>query len=176
MKNKNHIGAQTGKVHDTLNSKFSAQQKYNFIKRIEVYHNNEGIFGFFPFYNDKKLDKEVQESSFYRDFKSNFEFNILSSNVTKGLSTNHISIELKDGEVVTHIKGFYDEDNKKILTLKLSTNLSSNYTLGKTSMLNNKHTFNISKENYFIPGFKSTYMTDKSNCFLSFFTPLELIG
>lgn len=165
MKNK---GVQTSKLHDTLNSKFSEEGSYNYVKKLEVYHNNDGIFGLFPFYNDSKLDKKVLESSFYNDFKANHEFTVMSSNVIKGSITNHISIEFKYGEVITDIRGYYDEENKRILSLKIVTNLSK-YSLGKISTLNNtKNLFYIHKDDFFIPGFKTAYMTDKAQCYLSY--------
>lgn len=164
---KKEKGCQTSKVHDTMNSKFSSQGTYKFISRIEVYHNNEGIYGLFPFYNYSKLDESIKDISFYNDFKMHYEFSVLSSNMTKGISTNHEAIEFKYGEVITSIKGFFDEDSKKISTLKIVTNIS-NYTLGKASLLNTKATFYIGKEGHFIPGFKTSFMTDKNTCNLSY--------
>lgn len=160
-------GCKTGKFHDTFNSKFSGEGNYNFIKRLEVYHNTDGIFGLFPFYNDLKFDKIILENSFYNQFKKNNEFNVLSSDMTTGVSTNHIEIKFSHGEVITEIKGFYDTEKKRIMALKITTNISE-YNLGKLILLNNKNCFKISGEDqYFFPGFKTTYITDKTNCFLS---------
>lgn len=160
-------GCKTGKIHDTFNSKFSAEGNYNFIKRLEVYHNTDGIFGLFPFYNDLKFDKIILENSFYNQFKKNNEFNVLSSDMTTGVSTNHIEIKFSHGEVITELKGFYDSEKKRIMALKITTNISE-YNIGKLLLLNNKNCFKISGEDqYFFPGFKTTYITDKTNCFLS---------
>lgn len=160
-------GCNTGKNHDTLNSKFSNEGKYKFIKKIEVFHNNEGIFGLFPFYNSKE-DKAILKNSFYNTFKLKYEFNILSKNIVNTAKVDHIAIEFQRGEVITSIKGYYDEQTQSIKALKLSTNFSK-YSLGKINLLNNnKSCFNIYKDEHFIPGFRTSFVTDKTNCNLSY--------
>ena len=162
-----HIGLKTSKLHDTKNPQFSKDGKYKLISKIEVYHNDEGITGLFPFFKSDKDNEIIKEDSFYKDFIMHHKFNIMSSSITKGIVTNHIEIEFKYGEAITQIRGYYDEESKKINALKIKTNFSE-YTLGKQSLLNTKSCFLINKQDFFIPGFQTSYITDKNSCYLSY--------
>ena len=72
---KDCIGFSTGKVHDTNNYNFSQVSNYVMISKIECYYSEkDGIYGFFPFYNNEKLNEKILkiEDSFYQEFKNKF--------------------------------------------------------------------------------------------------------
>lgn len=164
---KNQVGYKTEKSHDTLFIDFSKESSFSLLSKIEIYHNQEGIYGFFPFYNNKKKDDLIKKSSFYNGFNINHKFNLMSSSISKSKPTKFEEVSFKFGEVITYVKGFFDEEKKVVSALLLKTNLST-YSFGKVSMLNNKQCFVIEKDDHFIAGLKSTFLTDKGSCDLSY--------
>jgi len=52
-------GFSTQATFDTKNPEFLKENKYLFIKNFEVYHTNERIIGFFPFFGDRVADKKI---------------------------------------------------------------------------------------------------------------------
>ena len=64
-------GFSTQATFDTKNPEFLKENKYLFIKNFEVYHTNERIIGFFPFFGDRVADKKIQQNSYYYQFTKN---------------------------------------------------------------------------------------------------------
>ena len=53
-------GFSTQAIFDTKNQEFLNENKYLFIKNFEVYHTDDRIIGFFPFYGDRVADKKIK--------------------------------------------------------------------------------------------------------------------
>ena len=58
-------GFLTKLIYDTKNEEFLKDDIYYCIDKLEVYYTNEGILGLFPSYEDKTLNKKIEENSFY---------------------------------------------------------------------------------------------------------------
>ena len=66
-------GFSTQATFDTKNLEFLNEGKYLFIKNFEVYHTNDRIIGFFPFFGDRVADKKIQQNSYYNQFIKNLK-------------------------------------------------------------------------------------------------------
>ena len=59
-------GFSTQAIFDTKNQEFLKEEKYYYIKKIEIYHTNDGILGFFPFFDDRAADKKIRQDSYHK--------------------------------------------------------------------------------------------------------------
>ena len=146
--------------YDTKNEEFLQEDIYYCINKLEVYYTTEGILGLFPSYEDKELNKKIEENSFYLDFQKNLP-DIKQKLKNKKLELKHEITILS--EYIHNIHVIYNESKRQISTLKIITlnkkiNVYGNFTLF------NKHDYtNINKIGNFITGMKTTYVKTKED-------------
>ena len=78
---------------------------------------------------------------------------------------------LDPGETVESLRVHYEEDSKKVTALKLKTN-SRSFIIGKKSDVNSKPCINLSKDEHFIVGFKTSYFIEKQIPYLTFISTI----
>ena len=147
-------GFSTQAIFDTKNPEFIKENKYLFIKNFEVYHTNERIIGFFPFFGDKVADKKIQQNSYYNQFIKNLK-NIKRVFKQKKieLKQNIISIE----EPITNIKVVFDENSQNITSIKMV--YQNNPLIFGNQNVENKNKYTVLfKKNNFISGIRTTYL------------------
>ena len=151
-------GFLTKLVYDTKNEEFLKEDIYYVIDKLEVYYTTEGILGLFPSYEDKELNKKIEENSFYLEFQKNLP-EIKSKLKSKKIELKHEITNLS--EYIHNIHLIYNEKKQQISTLKIITlnkkvNVYGNFTLF------NKHDYtNLNKMGHFITGLKTTYIKTK---------------
>jgi acyl-homoserine lactone acylase PvdQ len=157
----------SSKLHDIETSTFAKNEKYLLVKKIECYYSKtDGIYGFFPSYENPLYDNEInsKENSFNGEFKKDY-LDRLKAKVGNDLLIEKINFS--NGEHIRNFTVVYDEDSKKISALRFATD-KRKISFGKAGELNNKVLTNIYKSDYFIPGFKTSYIQDNNLCYLSF--------
>ena len=166
-------GFSTSTVFDTKNQEFLNEEKYFYIKSIEIYYTinkqdksneNEGILGFFPFFSDRAADKRIRQDSYYNQFISNLK------DIKKKLKESELELkkEIIDlDEPLANIKVLYDENIQRIKAIKFT---SQNNTLVFGNQEKGKKDFSVLfKKNCFISGMKTTYLnTSKGIQYLSY--------
>lgn len=156
----------SSKLHDIETSTFAKNEKYLLIKNIECYYSKtEGIYGFFPSYDNPAYDNEInsKENCFYNEFKKDY-LEKLKAKLGSELIIE--KIYLSKGEHIRNFTVAFEEESKKITALRFSTN-KRKISIGKSGDLNNKILTSIHKSDYFIPGFKTSYIHDNNLCYLS---------
>ena len=147
------IGFSTEAIFDTKNQEFLNEKKYYYIKKIEIYHTDDGILGFFPFFDDKVSDKKIKENSYYNQFISNLK-DIKNKFKENKKEFKKEIVELNDP--LLNIKVLYDQDLQKIRSIKFS---SQNQSISIGNQNNAKKEFSLLyKKNCFISGMKTTYL------------------
>ena len=146
-------GFSTQAIFETKNQEFLKEEKYLFIKNIEVYHTTDRIIGFFPFYGDRVADKKIKQDSYYNNFISNLK------NFKKILRQKNI--ELKQDiiyleEPLNNVKVVYNQDSQNITSIKI-TYQNKPLIFGKQNIDKDMYKV-LYKKNYFISGMKTTYL------------------
>lgn len=159
------IGTVTTKLHDTKNKLLIAEERFHFIKKIVCYTSEDGIHGFFPFYKDENLNNEILDQSFYNDFQKNHLEKLNSKLISHKHNLSIITLEFSDKEVINSIVCRYDENNQKILVVKIKTTKDI-YVVGDRMLLN-KSLPKITKEDHFILGMKLSFTQDNNMIYLS---------
>jgi penicillin amidase len=160
------VGYSMGKVHDTKTNQFVQENIFPLVKRIECYFGDDGIYGFFPFFNNE-LDKRILEDSFYKEFEEKYKSKL--ENLVAGLGKGSVKkqiITFTPAEVIDSFTVSFDESSKKIMAIKIKTT-KDKYQIGKTAEFN-KNSEVIVRKDYFITGFKTTYFAEKDLCYLSY--------
>jgi acyl-homoserine lactone acylase PvdQ len=160
------VGYAMGKIHDTKTNQFVSEGIYPLVKRIECYYGDDGIYGFFPFYNNE-LDKRIMEDGFYKEFEEKYKSKL--DNLVAGLGKGAVKkqvIKFTPAEVIDSFTVSYDDNSKKVMAIKIKTTREK-YQIGKVSELN-KAGETIHRKDYFITGFKTTYFPEKELCYLSY--------
>lgn len=173
MKKERHldkVGYLSSKVHDTETSQFIKQKKFLLINKIEVYSSDEGIYGFFPFYNIQNYDEEIISKSFYKEFKENYLEKLKAHELSKGIKLNVETVNFYKGEVISSMVMHYEEDSKKITAIKFRTQKQT-YVFGRKPDLNKKEVSDIRKKDSFLPGFKTSFVLDNNICYFSYISP-----
>ena len=146
-------GFSTSTIFDTKNQEFLNEEKFYYIKKIEIYHTNDGILGFFPFFSDRAADKIIRQNSYYNPFFSNLK------DIKKKLKENKKEFKkdiIELSEPLLNIKVLYDENLQIIKTIKFSTQNKS-FAFGNQNK--DKKEFSLLyKKNCFISGMKTTYL------------------
>ena len=104
------IGFLSKLLYDTKNDEFLAEDIYYCIDKLEVYYTDEGIIGLFPSYEDKELNKKIEENSFYLEFQKNLP-EIKQKLKNKKLVLKHEIINLSEYKQNIHI--VFNEKNNK---------------------------------------------------------------
>jgi len=159
------IGTVTTKLHDTKNRYFISEERFNYIKKIICYTSEDGIHGFFPFYKDENLNKEISKESFYNDFQKNYLEKLNSKLISHKQNLSIMTLEFSDKEVINSIVCKYDENNQKIIVIKIKTTKDI-YVIGDRMLLN-KSLPKLTKESHFIPGMKVSFTQDGSMIYMS---------
>ena len=149
-------GFSTPTIFDTKNQEFLNDEQYFYINKIEIYHTNDRILGFFPLFSDRVADKKIKENSYYNQFISNLK------NIKKKLQENkkEIQQEIIDlSEPLQNIKVLYDPNSQIIKTVRFSSQNNA-LTFGNKNIDNKeKEKFSLLfKKNCFITGMKTTYL------------------
>ena len=147
-------GFSTQAIFDTKNQEFLKEDKFLFIKILEVYHTNERIIGFFPFYGDRVADKKIKQESYYTNFISNLK-NYKNKLKQKNIELKQDIIYLE--EPLNNIKAVYDQDSQNIISIKI-TYQNKPLIFGKQNIENKDMFKALFKKNYFINGMKTTYL------------------
>ena len=146
-------GFSTSTIFDTKNQEFLNEEKFYYIKKIEIYHTNDGILGFFPFFSDRAADKIIRQNSYYNPFFLNLK------DIKKKLKENKKEFKkdiIELSEPLLNIKVLYDENLQIIKTIKFSTQNKS-FAFGNQNK--DKKEFSLLyKKNCFISGMKTTYL------------------
>jgi penicillin amidase len=146
-------GFSTSTVFDTKNQEFLNRKEYFYIKKIEIYHLDDGILGFFPFFGDRGSDKKIMENSYYNQFISKMK-DIKNKLKDSKKEFKKEIIELT--EPLLNIKVVYDRDLQRIKSIKFS---SQNQSISIGSQNIDKKEFSLLyKKNCFISGMKTTYL------------------
>lgn len=164
------VGFLTSKVYDMETNTFAKQGTFLSVRKIDCYYNeNDGIYGFFPTYENQHYDEQINSKpeSFYREFNKEYLEKLKNREITHGIKLTHFTYTLKKGEYLKSFVVCYDEDKKKMTAIKFRTNMET-HSVGKKSELNKRAVTSISKEGYFIPGFKTAYLLDKDIHYLSY--------
>ena len=151
-------GFSTQALFDTKNQDLLKEDKYLFIKNLEVYHTDDRIIGFFPFFGDRASDKKVKQDSqdsYYEQFMKNFK------NIKKIFKQNlkHNIIYLE--EPLSNIKVVFDENSQNITSIKI-VNKGNPIIFGNQKETKDKYV-TLFKKNHFISGVKTTYLNSKDN-------------
>ena len=148
-------GFSTQALFDTKNQELLKEDKYLFIKNLEVYHTDDRIIGFFPFFGDRAADKKVKQDSYYEQFMKN------SKNIKKIFKQNlkHNIIYLE--EPLSNIKVVFDENSQNITSIKI-VNKGNPIIFGNQKETKDKYV-TLFKKNHFISGVKTTYLNSKDN-------------
>ena len=150
-------GFSTPTVFDTKNQDFLNEEKYFYINKIEIYHTNERILGFFPLFNDRVADKKIKQESYYNQFISNLK------DIKQKLQENKKEYKqeiIELAEPLQNIKVLYDQNLQIIKTIRFSSLQNNTLTFGNQNIDNKeKEKFSILfKKNCFISGMKTTYI------------------
>ena len=148
-------GFSTQALFDTKNQELLKEDKYLFIKNLEVYHTDDRIIGFFPFFFYCAADKKVKQDSYYEQFMKNFK------NIKKIFKQNlkHNIIYLE--EPLSNIKVVFDENSQNITSIKI-VNKGNPIIFGNQKETKDKYV-TLFKKNHFISGVKTTYLNSKDN-------------
>ena len=144
--------------YDTKNEEFLQDDIYYCINKLEVYYTDEGILGLFPSYEDKELNKKIEENSFYLEFQKCLP-DIRQKLKNKKLELRHEITELK--EYIHNIHVIYNERSKQISTLKIITLNKSINIYGNFTLFNKNDYTNLNKIGNFITGLKTSYIKSK---------------
>ena len=146
-------GFSTSTVFDTKNQEFLNKKQYFYIKKIEIYHTDDGILGFFPFFGDRGSDKKIMENSYYNQFISKMKD---IKNILKDSKKEFKKEIIELTEPLLNIKVVYDRDLQRIKSIKFS---SQNQSISIGSQNIDKKEFSLLyKKNCFISGMKTTYL------------------
>jgi acyl-homoserine lactone acylase PvdQ len=164
----NKVGTITQKKHDTETNLLVKQNLFLNTRRIECYSSNDGIHGFFPFFEGTFYNERLKNDGFYKEFKSSILPQLKNIKlVKKDNELVETTIKFKRGEVIRYINAFYDVDSRKITAIKIRTQMES-YMLGKKTDLQKEGCITIQKKDSFIPGFQTHYWVENNYSFLSY--------
>ena len=151
-------GFSTQALFDTKNPDLLKEDKYFFIKNLEVYHTDDRIIGFFPFFGDRVADKKIKEDSYYNQFMKNFK------NIKKILKQKNINLKqdiIYLEEPLNNIKVVFDENSQNITSIKI-VNKGNPIIFGNQKETKDKYV-TLFKKNHFISGMKTSYLNSKDN-------------
>jgi acyl-homoserine lactone acylase PvdQ len=165
------IGLQANsKIHDTKTRTLQIEEKHNFIKKIICYTSEDGIHGFFPFYKDDYLNKEIFADSFYNDFKNTHLEKLTNKLISHKQNLSVITLEFSDMEVINSIQcKCEEENNNKITAIKIKTTKDI-YIIGDSLKLN-KQLPKLNKDDNFIPGLKLGFSQENQLIYLTSIQP-----
>ena len=147
-------GFSTQATFDTKNLEFLNEGKYLFIKNFEVYHTNDRIIGFFPFFGDRVADKKIQQNSYYNQFIKNLK-NIKKKFKQKKIELKQDIISIE--EPLTNIKVVYDENLQNITSIKIVYQ-NKPLIFGNQNVENKDKYTVLFRKNHFISGIKTSYL------------------
>ena len=147
-------GFSTQATFDTKNLEFLNEGKYLFIKNFEVYHTNDRIIGFFPFFWDRVADKKIQQNSYYNQFIKNLK-NIKKKFKQKKIELKQDIISIE--EPLTNIKVVYDENLQNITSIKIVYQ-NKPLIFGNQNVENKDKYTVLFRKNHFISGIKTSYL------------------
>ena len=152
-------GFLTKLIYDTKNEEFLKDDIYYCIDKLEVYYTNEGILGLFPSYEDKTLNKKIEENSFYIEFHKNLP-GIKEKLKSKKIELKHQITNLK--EYIQKIQVIYNDKKQQISALKIITlNKKMIDVYGNYDLFNKRDYINLYKMEHFITGLNTSYMKTK---------------
>ena len=149
-------GFSTQATFDTKNLEFLNEGKYLFIKNFEVYHTNDRIIGFFPFFGDRVADKKIQQNSYYNQFIKNLK-NIKKKFKQKKIELKQDIISIE--EPLTNIKVVYDENLQNITSIKIVYQ-NKPLIFGNQNVENKDKYTVLFRKNHFISGIKTSYLNN----------------
>ena len=153
------VGFLTKLVYDTKNEEFLKDDIYYCIDKLEVYYTNEGILGLFPSYEDKALNKKIEENSFY------MEFNRILPGIKEKLKSKNIELKHQMtnlNEYIQNINVIYNDKKQQISALKIITLNKKRIDVYGNMVLFNKYDYtNLNKMEHFITGLKTSYIKTK---------------
>ena len=150
------VGFLTKLIYDTKNDEFLKDDIYYCMDKLEVYYTNEGILGLFPSYEDKTLNKKIEENSFYIEFHRNLP-EIKEKLKSKNIELKHQITNLN--EYVQNINVIYNEKKQQISALKIITLNKKRIDVYGNMVLFNKYDYiNLNKMEHFITGLKTSYI------------------
>ena len=147
-------GFSTQAIFDTKNQEFLNENKYLFIKNFEVYHTDDRIIGFFPFYGDRVADKKIKGDSYYNEFMTNLK-NIRNKLKQKKIQLKQDIITLE--EPLNNIKVLYDQNSQNINSIRI-TYQNKPLIFGNQNVENKDKYTILFRKNHFINGMKTTYL------------------
>ena len=147
-------GFSTQAIFDTKNQEFLNENKYLFIKNFEVYHTDDRIIGFFPFYGDRVADKKIKGDSYYNEFMANLK-NIRNKLKQKKIQLKQDIITLE--EPLNNIKVLYDQNSQNINSIRI-TYQNKPLIFGNQNVENKDKYTILFRKNHFINGMKTTYL------------------
>ena len=151
-------GFSTQALFDTKNPDLLKEDKYFFIKNLEVYHTDDRIIGFFPFFGDRVADKKIKQDSYYNQFMKNLK-NIKKIFKQKKINLKQDIIYLE--EPLNNIKVVFDENSQNITSIKI-VNKGNPIIFGNQKETKDKYV-TLFKKNHFISGMKTSYLNSKDN-------------
>ena len=149
------IGFLSKLLYDTKNDEFLAEDIYYCIDKLEVYYTDEGIIGLFPSYEDKELNKKIEENSFYLEFQKNLP-EIKQKLKNKKLVLKHEITNLS--EYIQNIHIVFNEKKQQISALKIITLNKKINVYGNFTLFNKYDYSNLNKIGHFITGLKTAYI------------------
>ena len=147
-------GFSTQAIFDTKNQEFLNENKYLFIKNFEVYHTDDRIIGFFPFYGDRVANKKIKGDSYYNEFMTNLK-NIRNKLKQKKIQLKQDIITLE--EPLNNIKVLYDQNSQNINSIRI-TYQNKPLIFGNQNVENKDKYTILFRKNHFINGMKTTYL------------------
>ena len=147
-------GFSTSRIFDTKNQDFLNEEQYFYINKIEIYHTDDRIIGFFPLFNDRVADKKIKQNSCYNEIISKLKDirNKLKEN-KKELKQDIIELN----EPLSNIKVLYDQNLQIITTIKFSSQNKS-LIFGVQNNENKDKMTMLFKKNCYITGMKVTFL------------------
>ncbi len=148
-------GFSTSRIFDTKNQDFLNEEQYFYINKIEIYHTDDRIIGFFPLFNDRVADKKIKQNSCYNEIISKLKDirNKLKEN-KKELKQDIIELN----EPLSNIKVLYDQNLQIITTVKFSSQNKSLIFGVQQNNENKEKMTTLFKKNCYISGMKVTFL------------------
>ena len=158
-KNQGEVGFITTLIHDSMNNVFAKEEQYHLINSIDCYYTDTDIIGFFPCYKDSSLTKTINKDSYYPKFKEELD-KIKSQCIIDGVNLKHEVTNFIKGESISYIKAVYDENDQKILAIRMATQKKV-YSYGNHTLFNKREFIMLTKKESFITGLKTSYLKDR---------------
>ena len=159
VKNKSEVGHKTTKAFET---NFNIL-KLNSIRKIEVDESENKIHGFFPFYEDASVNKNLKQTAFYKDYEKNYIKNLKNAHFNE---YKRKEVNFESDEIIIDLTVSFLNEFKMINAIKIRTNKRNVYIGNKDNITSHNKQVLI-KADHFISFLSSYYIINDGITYLS---------